>query len=84
MSKIYKLSQTINRNYDSYDSCIVCAKNKRQAKTFAPDGRHIDWHRPKYFRTTWVSDVNDITCEYIGKAHKDIKLGVIVASFNTG
>lgn len=82
--KLYRLSQQVNNNYDTYDSCVVCAPSKKTAKTIAPDGKHMDWHRRKFGIGTWASDVSDVKCEYIGKAFKDIEEGVVVASFNAG
>ena len=35
--KIYKISQNVNNNYDTYDSAIVCAENEEEAKTISPD-----------------------------------------------
>ena len=34
--KIYKISQKVNNNYDTYDSAIVCAENEEDAKTIYP------------------------------------------------
>ena len=33
---IYKLSQTINNDYDTFDSCIVIAKNEEEAVKVHP------------------------------------------------
>ncbi len=30
--KLYKISQNINNNYDTYDSAIVCAENEDEAR----------------------------------------------------
>jgi len=35
---LYLLSQTENRGYDTFDSCVVCAPNEEQAKTIHPRG----------------------------------------------
>ena len=34
---LYKLSQTENRGWDTFDSCVVCAKNEDDAKSITPD-----------------------------------------------
>lgn len=72
--KLYKLSQEINNGYDTYDSIIVCAENKEEARKFFFDD------------DAWVSfdQIDKIEVEYIGEASKDIKKGVILASFNAG
>jgi hypothetical protein len=33
---LYKLSQNINEGYDTYDSCVVCAKNENEARMIHP------------------------------------------------
>lgn len=50
--KIFKLSQTLNNDYDTYDSCIVCAENEDEARKIHPskyvthykDGRWYGTH----------------------------------------
>ena len=75
--KLYLLSQDVNDDYDTYDSCVVCAKSKEDAVTILPcllESRITDeWAEPK-----------DITCKEIGKANNREKRGVIIASFNAG
>jgi len=34
--KIYKLSQNVNNDYDTYDSCVVIAENEEKAKRIHP------------------------------------------------
>jgi len=34
--KLYKLSQDLNNNYDTYDSCVVCAENEDEARMIHP------------------------------------------------
>ena len=36
MLKIYKLSQTENRGYDTYDSCVVIAESPEAARQISP------------------------------------------------
>lgn len=78
--KIYKLSQAINDYYDTYDSVIVCAKNKEEAKKIHPSGRIIENNNGG----TWTSDLDKIKVEYLGKAKNGLKKEVILASFNAG
>ena len=33
---LYKLSQNINCDYDTFDSCIVCAENPKEARLIHP------------------------------------------------
>lgn len=34
--KIYKISQNVNNEYDTYDSMVVCAENEEEAKRTHP------------------------------------------------
>ena len=36
---IYKLSQTINDDYETFDSCVVIAENEEEAIKIHPNGR---------------------------------------------
>lgn len=38
---IYKISQEINKDYDSYNSAIVYANNEQEARYIHPDGKHL-------------------------------------------
>lgn len=40
--KIYKLTQTVNDNYDTYDSVIVVAENEEEARSINPDGDNFN------------------------------------------
>ena len=78
--KLYLLSQTDNGEYDTYDSCLVCAENEADARTIAPDG--------KIFKEgkwgNWALKASAINCEEIGTANDKQKRGVIIASYNAG
>lgn len=78
---IYKISQNINTIYENYDSAIVCAKSKKDARTIHPE--NFDW---SLNTDDWVSKdmIDKIKVEFIGKAGKNIKRGAILASFNAG
>jgi hypothetical protein len=85
---IYLISQTTNRNYDTYDSAIVCAKNEDDAKYIHPDRGRI-WNQetnnwgPYIWDYAWTSPEN-VSVKYIGVAGPDITEGVVLASFNAG
>jgi hypothetical protein len=36
---IYLLTQDANREYDTYDACVVAAKNQESARRIRPDHR---------------------------------------------
>jgi hypothetical protein len=75
---LYLLTQGVNNGYDTYDSCIVCAKSEEDAKTITPNNQEFG---ERY--TSWAYSINDVKAELIGKAIKQ-KRGVILASFNAG
>ena len=39
--KLYLLFQSANSCWDTYDSCLVCAKNEEYAKMITPDGKFL-------------------------------------------
>ena len=93
---IYKLSQTINDNYNTYDSCVVIAENKKEAVKVHPNG-YQNWDtrgqksESRYFRyenfniDDW-SEIQHIKVELIGVADEslDAENKVVCASFNAG
>lgn len=79
---LYKLTQSVNNDYDTYDSAVVAAKTEEDAKFIHPSGRRFIT-KDDYFGD-WVKKVEDIKAELIGKAVKGTEAGVIVASFNAG
>ena len=76
---LYKLSQTENDDYDTYDSCIVAEVSETMAAMINPDDR--GWGA-KY--GAWASSPDKVTVELIGIASPGTKPGVILASFNAG
>ena len=71
--KIWKISQTVNSGYDTYDSAIVAAKNEDDARKMAVGDTRYTWCAPEY-----------VTVELIGTATRGSKSGIILASFNAG
>ncbi len=57
---IYKLSQTVNDGYDTYDSCVVCAENEEKAKRIHPSNT---WKHSGYYddelKEFWATDIKD-------------------------
>jgi len=95
--KLYKLSQNVNNDYDTYDSVIVSAVNEDDAKTIHPSEyvthyRNGDWYgthtggdeRGKEYKFGYYewADISQIKVEYLGET--ELKRGVILASFNAG
>lgn len=71
--KLYKISQTINNDYDTYDAFVVAAETEEDARNF------------KILRTieTWA-DPEHVSVEYLGEAGPLIEAGEILGSFNAG
>ena len=76
--KLYKISQTENTGYDTYDSAVVAAESEEEAKTIHPAAEY-PWNERDY---SWASSSKNVTAEYLGETH--LPKGVIVASFNAG
>jgi hypothetical protein len=80
--KLWKISQSENYDYDTYDSAVVAALTEDDARNISPAGSNWDrcltswdqcWTKPKNVRV-----------EYLGDAKAGTEAGVIVASFNAG
>ena len=96
MMNIYKLSQTINNDYDTFDSCVVIAKNEEEAVKAHPNsyqnwdtrGQVIEDSYCMYenFDINDWAEMEDIKVELIGIADKslDTEIKVVCASFNAG
>ena len=94
--KLYKISQDENMDYDTYDSAIVCAENKDEAKKTCPDEGYtfkdgkfsqlVNFSDGELLTVchTWATKLESIRVEYIGKAKEGLKKGIIIASFNAG
>lgn len=80
--KLYLLSQSVNNEYDTYDSCVVAAESEEEAKLIHPNGFGTMPNDGKY--DSWVRTVGEVECKYIGEAGEGIEQGVICASFNAG
>ena len=73
--KLYLLSQSVNQNWDVYDSMVIAAKDEEHAKKISlkigTAGKHGTW-----------AEAKDISVECIGETSK--KAGLILASFISG
>ena len=76
---LYKISQTDNDDYNTFDSAIVCAVSEYDAKTINPDGR--EWG---YRWSAWCKSPDDVTVELLGTALDGVKRGVVLGSFRAG
>lgn len=90
--KIYKISQTENNDYDTYDSAVVCAENEEEARLMHPDGAYNyreekseeeRWKKADRPYGTWAKK-EYVKVELLGEAKEGLKIGVIIDSFNAG
>jgi hypothetical protein len=85
---LYKISQNVNTDWDTYDSAIVAAPDADKARVMHPNGiksDRLDRKEPSRFTTgDWVKEIDDVTVELIGIAADGIQRSVICSSFNAG
>lgn len=87
---IYKLSQTENKGWDTFDSMIVIAENEDQAKLMFPHSDNLEgdydfstnyWGRLDY----WATSPKNVNVELLGMCYfSDSKPKIVLASFNAG
>lgn len=77
--KLFKISQSENDDYDTFDSAIVAAPDESAASSIHPSGGI--W-TPR--SDEWCKSPDQVTVEYIGEAAPGIEQGVILASYNAG
>jgi hypothetical protein len=78
--KLWKISQTKNDGYDTYDSAVVAAETEELARLTMPSESE-KWGE-RY--SAWAPDPTHVRVKLIGNAIDEIEPGVIVASFNAG
>ena len=94
---IYRLSQTVNNDYDTYDSMVVVAENADVAKRITPESTRMNGiitpiadsklrsvEEPKEWAEGDWTNPEFVKVEYIGDALPNIGRSIICASFNAG
>lgn len=83
--RLFLLTQTVVRGYDTFDSCVVVAEDAIAAVQMHPyDGVPISTFANDPY-PVWPDKTIHITCEYLGEAHHTYtKPAIICASFNAG
>ena len=82
MIMLWKIWQTENADYDTYDSAIVAAETAEDATKIHPSGHAEAWNH-KY--PSWASSPSSVFAACVGRAAHDVQGGsVLVASFNAG
>ncbi len=78
--KLFLLTQEQVRGYDTYNSCVVCAKNEDKARLVRPSRT---WEDSTPY-PSWATNPSKVNVKYIGDAEPSMKEGVVLASFNAG
>jgi hypothetical protein len=93
MLRLYKISQTVVRGYDTYSDAVVAARNGDEAAKIHPatEKRYPQFVIPATWdpwdperNETWAQSPDDVIVEYLGIADEHVKEGVICSSFHAG
>jgi hypothetical protein len=77
--KLFKIEQSVNDDYDTYDAAIVAAPDEDAARNILPGNG--EWNKPD---GTWCDRPDQVEVTYIGEAKEGTEQGVILESFNAG
>lgn len=91
--KLFHISQSTNRGYDTYSDAVVCADGAEEARQMHPmektRGNALDDYRldvddyPEGWDCSWTAPCN-VSVRYIGEAHDSVPRGVVCASYHAG
>lgn len=83
-NNIYKVSQSANDGYNTYDSFIVVAESEDEAKDTSPTGEAINWNNipQNIYDCDWAQKREDVKVLFVGLAKEGLPKGIILASFN--
>jgi len=85
---LYRISQTDNDGYDTYDSAVVVAVSAAAAQLIHPGyflEREYKWWEDDTAYSTWTDHPTNVKVELIGVASKGLtQPGVVCSSFNAG
>jgi hypothetical protein len=82
---LYLLTQNANKEYNTYDSCIVAADTEDEARHIHPSAFHKydNWYESKTASYSWTHPIN-VDVLFIGVAAPELCKGVVLASFDAG
>lgn len=81
---IYLVTRVDSWTYDDYDSMVVAAESEEVAKTISPNRGQDFYNFAQYKFCGWVSSPVLLTVTFLGHAGKNVKPGLILASYNAG
>jgi hypothetical protein len=89
--KIYKISQKVNNDYDTFDAVIVVAESEEEARMMNPYGdtskKLFSTFSPDSYTMIsqcWAPELKYVKVKYIGEAGDKMKKGVVLASYRAG
>ena len=85
--KLWLLTQTKNRGYDTYSSCVVAAESEDEARSTLPGellSFGLDPRRAVEFISNYWASPEFVSVTYLGEAKDGIEPGSICSSFNAG
>ena len=78
---LYLISQSVNDNYDTFDSAVVAAETEEKARLTHPSIYIREWNGID--NDVWANS-DKIIVKLLGTAADGTPVGVICASFNAG
>ena len=82
---LFRLSQYVNDDYETYSRCVVVAKDPDSAKAMTPYDPDYDLDPSCLYREQAWAPVEDVKVECVGVAADGLREGeVICASFHAG
>ena len=78
---IYKISQNVNNDYDTYKGAVVIAPDEETARNISPDGTYPNnWSERQW---AWCPNPEDVIVELIGTTERT-EISVVLDSFRAG
>lgn len=85
---IYLISQTVNVDYDTYDSAVVIAPDEDTARNMDPGGRDtgrlFKWEHNNALYSNWAFKPEEVQVRLLASTGDDAVPCVLCASFNAG
>lgn len=80
--KLFRIFQTVNNDYDTYDSAVVCAPDEETARRMCPFSGEVQ-AADSWSKHTWAP-FDCVKAEYLGEAREGMPVGLVTSSFNAG
>ena len=83
---LYRLSQSVNNGYDTYDSCVVVAPDPMTASLISPlYGVDVSEHRRDWSSDSSWAEPKDVDIKLLGLADPSLEeYSVVISSYNAG